>query len=217
MMQVLQLENEEQKMKTIKFNEQGLVPVITQSYDTNEVLMMAYMNEEALKKTIEEKVAYYYSRSRQALGKKGETSGHIQKVKAMYVDCDQDAILLRVDQQGVACHTMNRSCFFEPIFEDESDEGNSFVIDEVFATIEERRKNPVEGSYTNYLFTKGLDKILKKVGEETAEVIIGAKNRNKDELVYEISDLVYHTLVLMVEQGLTPDDIRNELKRRREK
>lgn len=201
-------------MKNINFNEEGLVPVIAQSYDTKEVLMLAYMNEEALQKTMDEKVAYYYSRSRKTLWKKGETSGHFQYVKAMYYDCDQDALLLLVDQQGVACHTMHRTCFFEPIIEDSENKTASFVIDEVYATIEERRRNPVEGSYTQYLFTKGIDKILKKVGEETAEVIIGAKNRNKAEVTYEIADLVYHTLVLMVEQNVKPDDIRNELKRR---
>ena len=201
----------------IKFNEQGLVPVIAQSYDTKEVLMLAYMNEEAYQKTLEEKVAYYYSRSRQALWKKGETSGHIQIVKSMYYDCDQDALLLMVDQKGVACHTMHKSCFFEPIFESGKESQKSFVLDEVYATIEHRKANPVDGAYTTYLFNKGLDKILKKVGEETAEVIIGAKNRNKAELTYEISDLVYHTLVLMVEQGVSLDDIRNELKRRQQK
>lgn len=204
-------------MKTIQFNEQGLVPVIAQAYDTKEVLMLAYMNEEAYQKTLNEKVAYYYSRSRKTLWKKGETSGHIQYVKSMYYDCDQDALLLMVEQKGVACHTMHRSCFFEPVFETTESSNPSFVIDEVYATIEERRKNPVEGSYTNYLFDKGLDKILKKVGEETAEVIIGAKNRDKDELIYELSDLVYHSLVLMVEQGIKPDDIKTELKRRQNK
>lgn len=204
-------------MKDIKFNEQGLVPVIAQAYDTKEVLMLAYMNEEAYQKTLDEKVAYYYSRSRKSLWKKGETSGHLQIVKSMYYDCDQDALLLLVDQKGVACHTMHRSCFFEPIFESEESNEVSYVIDEVYATIEERRRNPIEGSYTNYLFDKGLDKILKKVGEETAEVIIGAKNRDKENLVYELSDLVYHSLVLMVEQGIKPDDIKNELKRRQDK
>ena len=204
-------------MKPIQFNEQGLVPVITQAYDTKEVLMLAYMNEEAYQRTVDEKIAYYYSRSRKELWKKGETSGHIQYVKAMYYDCDQDALLLMVDQNGVACHTMHRSCFFEPVFETIQLSNPSYIIDEVYATIEERRKKPVEGSYTNYLFDKGLDKILKKVGEETAEVIIGAKNRDKDELIYELSDLVYHSLVLMVEQGIKPDDIKNELKRRQNK
>lgn len=204
-------------MKPIQFNEQGLVPVITQAYDTKEVLMLAYMNEEAYQRTVDEKIAYYYSRSRKELWKKGETSGHIQYVKAMYYDCDQDALLLMVDQKGVACHTMHRSCFFEPVFETTQLSDSSYIIDEVYATIEERRKQPVEGSYTNYLFDKGLDKILKKVGEETAEVIIGAKNRDKDELIYELSDLVYHSLVLMVEQGIKPDDIKNELKRRQNK
>ena len=204
-------------MKEIKFNEQGLVPVIAQAYDTKEVLMLAYMNKEAYQKTLDEKVAYYYSRSRKSLWKKGETSGHLQIVKSMFYDCDQDALLLLVDQKGVACHTMHRSCFFEPIFESEESNEVSYVIDEVYATIEERRRNPIEGSYTNYLFDKGLDKILKKVGEETAEVIIGAKNRDKENLVYELSDLVYHSLVLMVEQGIKPDDIKNELKRRQDK
>ena len=204
-------------MKDIKFNEQGLVPVIAQAYDTKEVLMLAYMNKEAYQKTLDEKVAYYYSRSRKSLWKKGETSGHLQIVKSMFYDCDQDALLLLVDQKVVACHTMHRSCFFEPIFESEESNEVSYVIDEVYATIEERRRNPIEGSYTNYLFDKGLDKILKKVGEETAEVIIGAKNRDKENLVYELSDLVYHSLVLMVEQGIRPEDIKNELKRRQDK
>lgn len=204
-------------MKDIKFNEQGLVPVIAQAYDTKEVLMLAYMNKEAYQKTLDEKVAYYYSRSRKSLWKKGETSGHLQIVKSMFYDCDQDALLLLVDQKGVACHTMHRSCFFEPIFKSEESNEVSYVIDEVYATIEERRRNPIEGSYTNYLFDKGLDKILKKVGEETAEVIIGAKNRDKENLVYELSDLVYHSLVLMVEQGIRPEDIKNELKRRQDK
>jgi phosphoribosyl-ATP pyrophosphohydrolase/phosphoribosyl-AMP cyclohydrolase len=198
----------------IKYNKDGLVPVVVQEVDTKEVLMLAYMNKEALSKTIEERVAYYYSRSRNELWKKGETSGHIQYVKSLSYDCDQDTLLLKVKQVGVACHTNHMSCFFEDIIPLE-DQIKQATFEELYATIEERRNSPIEGSYTNYLFTKGLDKILKKVGEETAEVIIAAKNQSKTELVYELSDLVYHSLVLMVNQGIKVSDIKEELSKRR--
>ena len=201
-------------MKPLNFDAQGLIPVITQCYLTKDVLMLAYMNEEAFNKTLTEKVAYYYSRSRKSLWKKGETSGHYQYVKSMYYDCDQDALLLLVDQRGVACHTLNRSCFFESIFQEQDTPNKTSVFQEVYATIEDRKKHPKEGSYTTYLFTKGLDKILKKVGEESAEVIIGAKNQNPAELTSELSDLAYHAMVLMVEQGITIDAIKAELKKR---
>jgi phosphoribosyl-ATP pyrophosphohydrolase/phosphoribosyl-AMP cyclohydrolase len=201
-------------MNEIKYHKDGLVPVVVQEVDTKEVLMLAYMNKEALSKTIEEKVAYYYSRSRNELWKKGETSGHIQYVKSLAYDCDQDTLLLKVKQVGVACHTNHMSCFFEDIIPLE-DQIKQATLEELYATIEERRNSPIEGSYTNYLFTKGLDKILKKVGEETAEVIIASKNQSKTELIYELSDLVYHSLVLMVNQGIKVSDIKEELSKRR--
>ncbi len=202
------------KLPEIKYNKDGLVPVVVQEIDSKEVLMLAYMNEEALTKTIEERTAYYYSRSRNELWKKGETSGHLQEVRALSYDCDQDTLLLKVKQIGVACHTNHMSCFFEDIIKEENIVKNA-SLEELYATIKERKNSPIEGSYTNYLFTKGLDKILKKVGEETAEVIIASKNQSSTELIYEISDLVYHTLVLMVNQGIKVEDIKEELSKRR--
>ena len=200
-------------IETIKFNDKGLVPAVAQDIITKKVLMVAYMNKEAVLKTLEEKVAYYYSRSRQKLWKKGETSGNIQAVKGFYLDCDNDTVLLMVDQKGAACHTGNYSCFFNEVIKNSGDDKE--ILNELYSLIENRKNNPVQDSYTTYLFTKGLDKILKKVGEEASEVIIGAKNKNKDELVYEISDLVYHLLVLMVNENVKIDDIKNELLKRR--
>lgn len=198
----------------VKFNSDGLIPVVVQAFDTKEVLMLAYMNIEALKITIETKQATYFSRSRQSIWIKGATSGNIQKVQALFLDCDQDSILLSVDQTGVACHTGSRSCFYDEILKIES-KTNENIIDELYNIIKERKQNPIDGSYTTYLFSKGIDKILKKVGEETSEIIIGAKNNSNTETVYEISDLVYHLLVLMVEQNISPKDIELELKKRR--
>lgn len=203
----------EKIIEEIKFDNMGLVPAIVQDINTNKVLMLAYMNEEAIKKTLEEKVAHYYSRSRKKLWKKGETSGNIQKLKGFYYDCDKDSILILVEQVGVACHTGNYSCFFNQVLKEESKKED--VLMELYTLIQDRKNNPKEGSYTNYLFQKGLDKILKKVGEETSEVIIGAKNKSKEELVYEISDLVYHLLVLLINEEVTIEDIKNELKNRR--
>lgn len=199
-------------LSQIKFDDKGLAVVVTQDYITNEVLMVAYMNREALEITINEKRACYFSRSRQCLWRKGDTSGHVQKLKGLYYDCDADAILLKVEQIGNACHTGAYSCFYNKVFEDNITD--SAILEKVYNQIIDRKNNPVEGSYTNYLFDKGLDKILKKVGEETSEVIIGAKNKNKDELVYELSDLIYHSLVLMVSEGISVDDIKKELTKR---
>ena len=196
----------------IKFDESGLVVAVTQDYMTNEVLMVAYMNREALEITLNEKRACYFSRSRQSLWRKGETSGHVQLLKGLYYDCDADAILVKVEQIGDACHTGAYSCFFNKAYEDNVTDQS--ILKKVYNQIISRRDNPVNGSYTNYLFEKGLDKILKKVGEETSEVIIGAKNKNKDELVYELSDLIYHSLVLMVSEGVTIDDLKRELTKR---
>lgn len=202
-------------LEDIKYDEKGLVPAIVQDALTGEVLMMAYMNEESLKKSIEEKETYFFSRSRQELWHKGGTSGNTQKIVEMRYDCDGDTILVKVIQngKGVACHTGEYSCFFNEILKEEKGI-NYNIVDRVYKLILDRKDNPKEGSYTNYLFEKGIDKILKKVGEENAEVIIGAKNRDQSEVIYEVSDLVYHVLVLLVELGIAPKDIKKELENR---
>ena len=195
-----------------KLNEQGLIPVIVQDYKTNEVLMMAYMNEEAFDHTVKTGRMTYYSRSRQCQWVKGETSGHYQYVRSLAADCDRDTLLAKVEQSGAACHTGNRSCFYTTIVGTDHDAKNPLqVFESVYDTIMDRRRNPKEGSYTNYLFDKGLDKILKKVGEEATEIVIAAKNPNPEEIKYEISDFLYHAMVLMVERGVTWEDITNEL------
>lgn len=197
-------------MKGIKYDENGLIPAIAQDIATGKVLMLAYMNEESINLTLETKIAHYYSRSRQAIWKKGETSGNIQKVEGFYYDCDGDTILLKVNQTGVACHTGSYSCFFNKVMEDEISEN---VLEKLYEVILNRKENPKEGSYTNYLFQEGIDKILKKIGEESSEVIIGAKN-SREELIYEASDLVYHLMVLLVNQGIPLGDIFKELQTR---
>lgn len=195
-----------------KMNKDGLIPCITQDVNSNEVLMLAYMNEEAIEKTKETKQAYYFSRSRQELWKKGETSGNTQEVVSFLYDCDKDTILLKVKQKGVACHTNHYSCFFNSVFDDSNSQSN--IISELYNVIKERKALMPEGSYTTYLFEKGVDKILKKVAEESGEVIIAAKNNN-DELIYEASDLLYHLLVLLVNQNVDINDIFSELQSRR--
>ena len=195
-----------------KLNSDGLIPVIVQDYKTNEVLMMAYMNEEAFDNTGKTGRMTYYSRSRQCQWVKGETSGHFQYVKSLAVDCDKDTLLAKVEQIGAACHTGNRSCFYTTIVGADYDAKNPLqVFESVYNTIMDRKENPKEGSYTNYLFEKGIDKILKKVGEEATEIVIAAKNPNPEEIKYEISDFLYHAMVLMVERGVTWEDITNEL------
>lgn len=195
-----------------KLNSDGLIPVIVQDYKTNEVLMMAYMNEEAFDNTVKTGRMTYYSRSRQCQWVKGETSGHFQYVKSLAVDCDKDTLLAKVEQIGAACHTGNRSCFYTTIVGADYDAKNPLqVFESVYNTIMDRKENPKEGSYTNYLFEKGIDKILKKVGEEATEIVIAAKNPNPEEIKYEISDFLYHAMVLMVERGVTWEDITNEL------
>ncbi len=207
-------------IKDLKFDEKGLIPAIAQDAVSGEVLMCAYMNEESIKKTIETGKATYYSRSRQEIWEKGETSGHTQKVKEILVDCDGDAIVLKVEQTGAACHTENPSCFYRKVIDGKLVEiptglGNSpKILYDVYDVIVDRVKNPKEGSYTNYLFEKGIDKMLKKVGEESAEVIIASKNYVKSEVQYETADLLYHLSVVLVEQGLTWDDIFAELSSR---
>ncbi|MFR8261035.1 bifunctional phosphoribosyl-AMP cyclohydrolase/phosphoribosyl-ATP diphosphatase HisIE [Frisingicoccus sp.] len=195
-----------------KLNSDGLIPVVTQEYKTGKVLMVAYMNEEAFNETIRSGRMTYWSRSRQELWKKGDTSGHYQYVKSLDIDCDKDTILAKVVQIGAACHTGNESCFFTNLVSKSYDTTNPMTIfDEVMATILHRKENPKEGSYTNYLFDKGIDKILKKVGEEATEIVIAAKNPDSDELKYEICDFLYHMMVLMAERGVTWKEITKEL------
>ena len=195
-----------------KTNDQGLIPVIVQHYKTQEILMLAYMNEESFYETIKTGKMTYFSRSRQKLWVKGETSGHFQYVKSLTIDCDLDTLLAKVDQIGAACHTGNRSCFYTTIVGNDYDAKNPVqIFESVYQTIADRKENPKEGSYTNYLFEKGLDKILKKVGEEATEVVIAAKNPNVEEVKYELSDFLYHAMVLMVEKGITWEDITGEL------
>lgn len=195
-----------------KLNSDGLLPVVVQDYKTNEVLMVAYMNEDAFEHTIKTGKMTYFSRSRQERWVKGETSGHYQYVKMMTVDCDKDTLLAKVEQIGAACHTGNKTCFYQPIVGNAYDAKNPLqVFESVYKTIVDRRQNPKEGSYTNYLFEKGIDKILKKVGEEATEIIIASKNPNPEEIKYEVSDFMYHLMVLMVERGITWEDITKEL------
>ena len=199
-----------------KLNSEGLIPVIVQHYKTSEVLMMAYMNEEAFNKTIKTGRMTYFSRSRNELWTKGETSGHYQFVKALTIDCDNDTILAKVSQIGAACHTGSPTCFFTDLVRKEYDDTNPLkVFLEEYAIIEDRRANPKAGSYTNYLFDKGIDKILKKVGEEASEIIIASKNPDPEEIKYEIADFLYHLMVLMVERGVSWNEVIKELADRR--
>jgi phosphoribosyl-AMP cyclohydrolase / phosphoribosyl-ATP pyrophosphohydrolase len=243
--------------KGLKVNEKGLIPVVVQEAVTERVLMLAYMNEEAMNKSLETGFAHYYSRSRETLWFKGETSGNLQEIVEMNIDCDKDTLLIKVKQTGVACHTGRLSCFYRSIDKEgrivEEDgkatetteevalasaspsqeeaitgtgikiateiengvENGAIVLQKLYEQIADRKENKVEGSYTNYLFDKGIDKILKKIGEESSEIIIAAKNPSNEELCYEISDLVYHLTVLMVERKIKLEDIYSELKRRR--
>lgn len=198
-----------------KLNSEGMIPVITQDYKTNEVLMLAYMTKEAFEKTVASGKMTYYSRSRQELWTKGDTSGHYQYVKSLTADCDKDTILAKVAQIGAACHTGNRTCFFQDLIRKEYDGRNPLaVFEDVFATILDRKEHPKEGSYTNYLFEKGVDKILKKVGEEATEIVIAAKNPDSDELKYEICDFLYHMMVLMADRDVSWKEITDELAQR---
>ncbi len=199
-----------------KFDDKGLVCAIAQDVYTGEVLMQAYMNKEAIDKTISTGIAHYYSRSRQCLWKKGETSGHIQKVKKILCDCDSDCLLLLIEQVGAACHTGNRSCFFTQLKEFEFVPDYKVVFEDV-DTIHTRHVNPVEGSYTNYLFDKGIEKICKKVGEEATETVIAAVSGKKGELVGELADLLYHCLVLAEASGITVQDVFQEVMARKGK
>ena len=198
-----------------KLNSDGLIPVVVQDYQTCEVLMLAYMNEEAYHTTLALGKMTYFSRSRQKLWIKGETSGHYQYVKSLTIDCDKDTILANVSQVGAACHTGNPTCFFQELVKKEYISRNPLkVFENVYNTIAERKQQPKEGSYPNYLFEKGMDKILKKIGEEATEIVIAAKNPDKEEIKYEISDFLYHMMVLMAEKGVCWEDITRELARR---
>jgi len=203
-------------IKQLKFDEKGLIPAVIQDNLTGQVLMVAYMNRTSLEKTLETGKTWFYSRSRKKLWNKGESSGNFQKVVDIAVDCDKDTLLVVVEQQGVACHTGSMSCFHTDFY------GENFeyipvqehILEKIYGIVEDRNEHPKEGSYTNYLLDKGLDKILKKVGEETSEVIIGAKNDGIEETVYEIADLLYHLTVLMLVKGIKYEDIYAELKKR---
>lgn len=198
-----------------KLNSDGLIPVVVQDYKTDEVLMVAYMNKESYEKTIKTGIMTYYSRSRQELWVKGLTSGHFQYVMSLDIDCDNDTLLAKVKQIGAACHTGNRSCFYRNLVKKDIPETNPLkVLNDVMGVILDRKGNPKEGSYTNYLFEKGIDKILKKCGEEATEIIIAAKNPDPEEIKYEISDFLYHVMVLMAVKDVSWDDIMKELANR---
>lgn len=203
------------RWEEFKKNTDGHVTVVVQDYKTDEVLMVAYMNEEAYNMTLKTGKMTYYSRSRQELWIKGETSGNYQYVKSLTADCDKDTILAKVSQIGAACHTGSHSCFFNEIMAKEYEESNPLkVFEQVFDVIKDRKVHPKEGSYTNYLFDKGIDKILKKLGEEATEIVIAAKNPNANEVKYEISDFLYHMMVLMAEKNVTWEEITTELAQR---
>lgn len=220
--------NKENILNQIKFDQQGLAPAVIQDVNSGRVVMMAYMNRESLSKTIETGKTWFYSRSRQELWMKGETSGHVQNVKDIFYDCDEDSLLIQVEQVGAACHTGHFSCFYRNINGQEQDvevhnlekvysggRQGPGILYELYDIITGRKETMPAGSYTAYLFEKGLDKILKKIGEESAEVIIAAKNEDKSELVYESADFIYHLLVLLVQKGVDLSEIFAELRSRR--
>lgn len=205
-------------INNLKFDEKGLLPAIAQDYITGEVLMLAYMNRQSLKLTVDTGKVHYFSRSRNKLWLKGETSGNFQFLKSLSYDCDGDVILLKVEQQGPACHTGNKTCFYNHVVKasntDETSKHLAATLQQLYTTVMDRKNNPKEGSYTNYLMDSGIDKILKKVGEETTEVVIAAKNNSQEEISYEMADLFYHLVVLLVERGITFDKITDKLKER---
>lgn len=196
----------------LKFDDNGLIPAIIIDYYTKEVLTLAYMNKESLEISLKEGKTCFYSRSRKELWRKGETSKNYQHIQSIKSDCDNDALIIEVIKDGPACHTGAESCFMNEIYQKEN--YKDFSIYKLYELIRERKINMTEGSYTTYLFNSGIDKILKKIGEESSEVIIGAKNGSKEEIIYELSDLLYHSLVLMVEKNITLNDIKDELSKR---
>ena len=196
----------------LKFNDNGLIPSIIIDYYTKEVLTLAYMNKESLEISLKEGKTCFYSRSRKELWRKGETSKNYQHIQSIKSDCDNDALVIEVIKDGPACHTGAESCFMNEIYQKEN--YKDFSVYKLYELIKGRKINMTEGSYTTYLFNSGIDKILKKIGEESSEVIIGAKNGSKEEIIYELSDLLYHSLVLMVEKNITLNDIKDELSKR---
>ena len=198
--------------KQLKFDENGLIPAVVQDFYTKKVLTLAYMNSESLRISIGEGRTCFFSRSRNELWRKGETSGNYQRIVSIKADCDFDALVVEVIKNGPACHTGADSCFFNPVFS--SGELPEFSYHGLYEMIDGRKASPKEGSYTTYLFEKGIEKILKKVGEESTEVVIAASKRNKEETVYEAADLTYHVLVLLAELGISPDEITKELAKR---
>lgn len=193
----------------LKFDEKGLIPAVIVEAGTHRLLMVAYMNRESLKISMETGKTCFWSRSRQELWTKGETSGNYQHIVSITADCDLDTLKVVVEKDGPACHTGAETCFFNPVYQ--SEEKSDFTLDALMELIRGRKTNPQEGSYTTYLFQNGLDKILKKIGEESTEVIITAKDNDPKETIYEISDLVYHVMVMMIQQGISLEDIRREL------
>lgn len=197
------------EINQLKFDEKGLIPAVIVEAGTHQLLMVAYMNRESLKISMETGKTCFWSRSRQELWTKGETSGNYQHIVSITADCDLDTLKVVVEKDGPACHTGAETCFFNPVYQ--SEEKSDFTLDALMELIRGRKTNPQEGSYTTYLFQKGLDKILKKIGEESTEVIIAAKDNDPKETIYEISDLVYHVMVMMIQQGISLEDIRREL------
>ena len=193
----------------LKFDEKGLIPAVVVDAHSKKVLTVAYMNKESLKISMEKELTCFYSRSRDELWLKGETSGNYQHIVSITADCDKDALTVVVEKEGPACHTGSDSCFTNPVFESEN--RAEFSMDGLYGLLEGRKKDMPEGSYTTYLFQKGIDKILKKVGEESTEVIIAGKAGDKKETIYEIADLAYHVMVMMVEMGISVEDVRKEL------
>ena len=201
-----------ENIEKLKFDDKGLIPAIVIDYYTKEVLTLAYMNKESLEISLKEEKTCFYSRSRKEIWRKGETSKNYQHIQSIKSDCDNDALVVEVIKDGPACHTGAESCFMNEIYEKEN--YKDFSIYKLYELIKGRKINMTEGSYTTYLFNSGIDKILKKIGEESSEVIIGAKNDSKEEIIYELADLFYHSLVLMVEKNITLNDIKEELAKR---
>lgn len=200
------------ELEALKFDKEGLIPCVVQDFYTNQVLTVAYMNQESVAETLKTKQMTLYSRSRQELWRKGETSGNTQELVELVADCDQDALVAKVIKAGPACHTGSESCFTAPLYQDE--EKKAFSVADLYQLVLDRKVNPQEKSYTSYLFAKGNEKILKKIGEESTEVVIGAMKESKEETTYEIADLIYHLLVLMANNEIVPAEILEELSKR---
>lgn len=199
--------------ENVKFDEKGLICAIAQDIESGEVLMQAYMNDEALEMTLQTGYAHYFSRSRNKLWRKGEESGHVQKVISISFDCDRDCVLMKIQQTGAACHTGEYSCFFHFLKGDKEAIGAE-MLGKLQRIVDDRKQNPVDGSYTSYLFEKGIDKIAKKAGEEAVEMVIASKNDDKEEFIGECADLLYHTLVLLREKGVSLSEVCTELNKR---